>query len=278
VSDWYPGERDDDAASDVPTDSAGVSDLDWSGPADTARAADEAAPFADVADVAPAPTERGTAPVRSPRGSRSMGMRSSRGGGFWGFLVLAFVIGAAIGVGLLVWQRTTLLADIRSLERRLEASEASATASADQATQLEARLASAEASVTELTAQTAALTTELDTTKQALAAAQSNNASVTITERSVSPTSVEASHTLTLTAKVQGKADKVQMKLVGTGSVTYSKVYNLTKGTTTGGITTWSRKVTAPGKLGVYRYYATAYVGSKTTVMPGVSAWTFEVK
>jgi uncharacterized protein YhaN len=207
-----------------------------------------------------------------------MGMRSSRGGGFWGLLVLAFVIGAAIGVGLLVWQRTTLLADIRSLERRLEASEASATAAVDQATQLEARLASTEASVSELTAQNVALTTELDTTKQALAAAQSNSASLTITERSVSPASVEASHALTLTAKVQGKADKVQMKLVGTGSVSYSKVYNLTKGATAAGITTWSRKVTAPAKLGVYRYYATAYVGSKKSEMPGVSAWTFEVK
>jgi cytoskeletal protein RodZ len=277
VSDWYPGERDDDAASDVTDDAAGVSDLDWSGPAETPRTSDPASDLADVAVSAPATARRETAPISSPRGSRSMGMRTSRGGGFWGFLVLAFVIGAAIGVGLLVWQRTTLLADIRSLERRLEASEASATAAVDQVTGLEARLASTEASVAELTAKNTALTTELDTTKKALAAAQSSV--VTVTERTVSPTSVEASHSLTLTAKVQGTADKVQMKLVGTGGVSsYSKVYNLTKGATTSGITTWSRKVTAPGKKGTYRYYATAFVGSKKTEMPGVSAWTFEVK
>jgi hypothetical protein len=276
VSDWYPGERDDDVASDVSGDATGVSDLDWSEPTGTPSGADAVVPFADVASATPVTVQRETAPISSSRGSRSMGMRSSRGGGFWGFLVLAFVIGAAIGVGLLVWQRTTLLADIRSLERRLEASEASATAAIDEATQMEARLASTEASVAELTAQNTALTTELGTAKQALAAAQSS--AVTITERTVSPASVEASHALTLTAKVQGTADKVQMKLVGTGSVTYSKVYNLTKGATDGGITTWSRKVTAPGKLGVYRYYATAYVGTKKTEMPGVSAWTFEVK
>jgi hypothetical protein len=278
VSDWYPGERDEDVASDTTGGDAGFSDLDWSGPAAVSPAADVVTPAAGAVEAAPAAVEREVAPKSSPRGSRSMGMRSARGGGFWGLLVLAFVIGAAIGVGLLVWQRTTLLADITSLERKLEASEASATAATDQVTEMEARLASAEASVTELTTQNTALAAELATTKQALATAQANTAGVTITERTVSPASVEASHSLTLTAKVQGKADKVQMKLVGTGSVTYSKVYNLTKGTTTGDITTWSRKVTAPGKLGVYRYYATAYVGTKKTEMPGVSAWTFEVK
>ena len=112
----------------------------------------------------------------------------------------------------------------------------------------------------------------------ALAAAKSTG-SITITERTVSPTSVEASHTLTFQVKVQGAADKVQIKIVGTGSVSsYSKVYNLTKSSTAGDIVTWKRSVTAPGKKGTYRYYATAYVGTKKTEMPGVSPWTFQVK
>jgi hypothetical protein len=101
---------------------------------------------------------------------------------------------------------------------------------------------------------------------------------VTVTERTVSPTSVEASHSLTLTAKVQGNADKVSMKLVGINGVSYTKTYNLTKSSTSGSIVTWKRTVTAPGKKGMYRYYATAYVGTKAYEMPGVSAWTFEVK
>jgi cytoskeletal protein RodZ len=276
VTDWYPGERDDDAASGVPGDEAGVSDLDWSGPTATSRAADAGVPYAEAAGVAPVADERDVGRPNSSRGSRSMSARSARGGGFWGLLVLSFVIGAAIGVGLLVWQRTTLLADIRAIERRLEASEASATAAGQQVTDLEARLASSEASTAELTTQNEALNAELATAKAALAAAQST--AVTITERTASPASVDASHSITLSAKVQGAADKVQMKVVGTGTISYSKTYNLTKGTTTGGITTWSRKVTAPGKLGVYRYYATAYVGTKKTEMPGVTAWTFTVK
>ena len=45
-----------------------------------------------------------------------------------------------------------------------------------------------------------------------------------------------------------------------------------------GSIVTWTRSVKAPGNKGVYRYYATAYVGTKKTEMPGVSAWTFQVK
>lgn len=205
------------------------------------------------------------------------GMRISRVA-FWGFLALALVVGLAIGGGILVWQRTTLLSDIRKLETRLTAAEASMTSNADQLAQAQTQLASAEASMAGLTAQNTQLTSDLASTTAALAVAKSGTI-LTITERSVSPTSVEASHALILVAKVQGSATKVQMKIIGTGSVaSYSATYNLTKSTTAGGITTWKRSVSAPSKKGVYRYYATGYMGTKAFEMPGVSAWTFEVK
>lgn len=197
-------------------------------------------------------------------------------GTFWGFLVLALVIGLVIGLGVMVWQRASLTSDIRALETKLATAEASTTATAQQLQDLEARLASADASMTELTAQNAQLTADLAAAKTALAAATSST--VTITERAVSPTSVEASHTLALTVKVQGKADKVQMRIVGQSGITYSQTFNLTKSTTSGDIVTWKRSVTAPSKKGTYRYYATAYVGTKKYEMPGVSAWTFVVK
>ena len=205
------------------------------------------------------------------------GMRISRGA-FWGFLVLALVVGLAIGGGILVWQRTSLLSDIRKLETRLSAAEASMTSSADQLAQAQTQLASAEASIAGLAAQNTQLTSDLASATAALAAARSTTL-LTITERSVSPASVEASHALALTAKVQGNATKVEIKIVGTGTVaSYTKTYTLTKSTTTAGITTWKRSVTSPGKKGVYRYYATAYMGTKKFEMAGVSALTFEVK
>lgn len=205
-----------------------------------------------------------------------MDLRISRRG-FWGSLLVALVIGVVIGVGLLLWQRAALNSEIRALETKLATAEASSTATTQQTQDLETRLASVDASLTNLTAQNAQLAADLAAAKTALQAAQ-NPGAVTVTERTVSPTSVEASHNLTLTAKVQGKADKVQMKIVGTSGIVYSKVYNLTKSSTSGSVVTWKRTVTAPGKKGMYRYYATAFVGTKSYAMPGVSAWTFEVK
>lgn len=277
MSDWYPPASGDD---NTRVDDELLSDVDWSGAPTVPASAQESEPVAVQDDLVeeriPSAGRRGAAPVRR-QGSHSMeGMRISRGA-FWGFLALALVVGLAIGGGILVWQRTTLLSDIRKLETRLSAAEASMTSSADQFAQAQAQLASAEASITALTTQNTQLTSDLASVTAALAAAKAGTV-LTITERSATPASVVASKTLTLTAKVQGNATKVQMKIVGTGSVaSYSKTYTLTKSTTTGGVTTWKRAVTAPGKKGVYRYYATGFIGTKAFEMPGTT-WTFEVK
>jgi hypothetical protein len=291
VSDWQPTGRDDAGADGADLD---LSDLDWSGspgpeapPAPTAPAESYDEPVgykaAPVSFAQEEPlverdpvSERRSSPSARRQGSHAMDMRISRWG-FWGSLAAALVIGLVIGLGLLLWQRSTLNADIRALETSLATAEASATTTVQQIQDLEARLASADASMTDLTAQNTQLAADLAAAKKALTSAQSSG-TVTVTERAVSPTSVETSHSLTLTVKVQGKADKVQMKIVNSGGTAYSKVYNLTKSTTAGDIVTWKRTVTAPGKKGTYRYYATAYVGTKKYEMPGVSAWSFEVK
>jgi len=263
VTDWNsPGPVDDQP---VPDDDP-LSGVEWAGePAYVPTPASEQVqpePAAD--DYAPTRGRRGSA--GNGQGNHSMGMRISRGA-FWGFLALALVIGLAIGGGVLVWQRTALLSDIRALETRLSAAEASVTASADQLTALQTQLASSEASVADLMAQNTKLTSDLASVTAALAAAKaSTGGAITVTELTVSPTSVDTSKTVALQVKVQGKADKVQVRIAGTGSVSsYSKTYNLTKSTTVGDIVTWKRSVTGPGKKGTYRCYATGYVGSKKT-------------
>jgi hypothetical protein len=274
VSDWNtpgPVDGEPEASEDV------LAGVDWDG-APAYSPAEIPVPDAPAEEPLPPSRRRGAKPTAG-QGNHSMGMRMSRGA-FWGFFILALIIGLAVGGGALVWQRTTLLSDVRSLETRLAASEASMTAAAQELANAQPQLAAAQASVADLTSQNTQLTSDLATATAALAAAKSSTTTgILITERTATPASVVASHTLTLQVKVQGTADKVQMKIVGTGSVSsYSQTFNLTKSTTTGGIVTWRRTTTAPGKKGVYRYYATAYVGTKKTEMAGVSAWTFTVK
>ncbi|HEX9092424.1 MAG TPA: hypothetical protein VF902_00435 [Coriobacteriia bacterium] len=200
----------------------------------------------------------------------------------WALLAIGFAVGIALGAVLLLWQRFALNREIDALSARLESAEASATAASQLAEGYDLRLASAEASMQALTTQNSELASDLVGTRASLETANKQiaeaSSTVTITERSVSPTSVEASHSLVLQVKLQGKPDKVQMKIVGQSGVSYSKTFNLTKSTTSGNAQTWKRSVTAPPTPGTYRYYATAYVGTKSFEMPGVSAWTFEVK
>ncbi len=196
----------------------------------------------------------------------------------WGFLVAAFLVGAALGLGILLWQRSMLLTDARALQRKLDSAESSVSAAGLKLQDAQAALASSEASVTDLAARNTQLASDLSSATAALEAAKLVSSPVKVTERSVSPTSVEANKALTLTAKVQGRADKVQMKILGPSGGGYSKVYNLVRGTSSGGVDTWTRAVTAPSKAGTYRYFATAFVGTKAYEMPGTSAWTFAVK
>ena len=217
---------------------------------------------------------------RRAGGTRRLTRPSKRA--LWTFAAIGLAVGLALGIGLLVWQRVALLADKRVLQNQLAAVEESATASADQVATLEARMASMEATLAALSADNTRLSSDLASAQAALDAANTRlldaAKTLTITERSVSPQSVVKGASFVLEAKVKGTADKVQMKLVGTSPLTYSKVFNLTKVSTSSGVQTWKRTITAPTDIGVYRYYATAYIGTKSFEMPGVSAWSFEVK
>jgi uncharacterized membrane-anchored protein YhcB (DUF1043 family) len=196
---------------------------------------------------------------------------------FWGWVVVSLLVGLGIGLAIMFMQGAGRASEINKLKSQLtsRSQDASGTLS-----DLQARLAGAEASVTELTARNSQLTSDLASTQAALAAAKkttsstSSTGTLVITSRAVSPSRVATGASLTLTVKVKGHADRVRMEIIGTG---YDKLYYLTKVSTSGGVETWSHKVTAPSKKGTYRYYAGAFIGTKRFTMSGVSP-TFQVK
>lgn len=254
---------------------------DWDGGADE-----------PVAPVAEEPVPEGTAPDleepevefegAGPSGGSPFIMPTREGRSPWLYAVIGLVVGVLIGGGLLAWQRVAMLAEQRELEERLQSMEESASLSAEQVATMSERMATYEASLTAQASQITSLSSELASSQAALTLAESKIAqtakTLTITERSVSPESVEKGKSLTLVVKIKGKADEVSMKIVGVSSTSFSKTYSLTKTETVGGIETWTRTVDAPTTVGTYRYHATAKIGTKTFEMPGVSAWTFEVK
>ena len=98
-----------------------------------------------------------------------------------------------------------------------------------------------------------------------------------IIARSVDPPVSTVGDPLTFSAQVMGEADRVVMsgsRLDGTGAFDFE----LAKGATVDGVTTWSYVTSATSLTGVYRYFARAFAPDGTVVeMPGVSAWTFEI-
>lgn len=194
---------------------------------------------------------------------------------FWGWVVVSLLVGLLVGLGVMFIGRGSSSGEVTALEEKFAArsKEASDTIAA-----MQASLASAEASITDLTATNSQLASDLAAAQAAAQKTAVADNTLTITSRSVSPTSVEASHTLVLTVKVTGHPDKVRMQILGTGSLSYDEMYYLSKVSTSGGTEVWRRSIKAPAKKGVYRYYAGAFIGSKKVTMPGVSAWTFRVK
>ena len=99
-------------------------------------------------------------------------------------------------------------------------------------------------------------------------------AALRIVDYSVNPNSVHASAPLTCTVTVEGEATSVRMGLTGPSGST-SQTVNLTRGSTSGGITTWSSVTTAPVTVGGWRFGATAVAADGTEVIPdagGLSA------
>ena len=198
---------------------------------------------------------------------------------FWGWVVVSLLVGLLVGLGVMFIVRGSSAATVTTLEKQVATLSAQSKEASDTIAAMQASLASAEASITDLTAKNSQLTSDLATAKAAAKKTTVAAGSLTITSRSVSPQSVEASHTLVLTVKVTGHPDKVRMQILGTGSVSsYDQTYYLSKVSTSGNTETWRRSIKAPAKKGVYRYYAGAFIGTKKVTMPGVSALTFQVK
>lgn len=194
---------------------------------------------------------------------------------FWGWVVVSLLVGLLVGLGVMFIGRGSSSGEVTALEEKFAAQSKEAS---DTIAVMQASLASAEASITDLTATNSQLASDLAAAQAAAQKTAVADNTLTITSRSVSPTSVEASHTLVLTVKVTGHPDKVRMQILGTGSLSYDEMYYLSKVSTSGDTEVWRRSIKAPAKKGVYRYYAGAFIGSKKVTMPGVSAWTFEVK
>ena len=103
---------------------------------------------------------------------------------------------------------------------------------------------------------------------------QAAPAPLRIVDYSVDPNSVHAGAALSCIVTVEGEAAAVRMGLTGPSGSTPQTV-NLTRGSTSGGITTWSAVTTAPVTVGGWRFGATAVATDGTEVIPnagGLSA------
>ena len=196
---------------------------------------------------------------------------------FWGWVVASLLIGLGIGLTIMLVSGAAANDKLRVLQNRLNASgEGSSTVS------LQAQLTSLEASVTALTDQNAQLTADLAAANATIATLQgSSTASGTISfiARTASPSSVSPTGTLTLTVRVKGHPTKVTVRVVShTTGVTFDHTYTLKRIIKQTTAERWQIKVAAPTHAGTYRYAATAFIGTRSFVMAGVSAYQFTVK
>lgn len=195
---------------------------------------------------------------------------------FWGWVVASLVVGLGLGLGIMLWNSSAATSRIASLEARLSGASTDASAAVSAA---EARAAAAEASVSSLTAQNEQLTADLAAaggSQQATSATESS-ATIAVTSRTVTPSSVGTTGTITMTAKVTGHPGSVTMRIY-TSSKNFDKTYTLKKISTSGDSETWRLAAKAPSTAGKYNYFATAIKGSERVTMAGASPKSFVVK
>lgn len=113
------------------------------------------------------------------------------------------------------------------------------------------------------------------TTSEAPSTSSSKKTKPNIVSRSVEPEMVGPGEPMVLQVELEGDADKVSMEIKGTG---FQAIYWLKKVSDAGSKETWTKTIPAPSNPGLYRYYATAYLGSYQMSMPGISAWSFLVE
>ena len=195
---------------------------------------------------------------------------------FWGWVVVSLLVGLGIGFGTMLLLSSSRSDEVRTLNNRIGA--------------VQAQLTSAEASLTALTDQNAQLTLNLETANAQIASLQGTSSSTTdtstptpavslvVVSRTVTPSTVATSGTITMTAKVTGKPTKVTMRVyIKATPRTFDKTYTLKLVSTSGNTQTWRLKASAPKKVGTYLYFATAIRGSTKVTKTGASASTFKV-
>jgi hypothetical protein len=199
---------------------------------------------------------------------------------FWGWVFSSIVIGLLLGAGA-AWtiSRSSSAKQVDDLKQQLASEKSSA---ASNLASLQSRLDSANTSLTTVAQQVDQLKTAADaakaatTKKSSTSSTASSTVTLEVTSRSVSPSSIATGDAITLTAQVQGNADRVTMRIYSSGGSSYT--YSLKKSSTDGDASTWKRTVNGPKKAGTYHYYATAYAGTKSATMPGASPKTLTVK
>ena len=195
---------------------------------------------------------------------------------FWGWVIASMLFGLAVGLGIMLWRTASLGSQITVLQNRVNA----ASGATSDAASLQAQLASAEASITALTEQNSTLTSDLAAAnaKPKTTTKSSSTATVTIavTSRTLSPSTVATSGTITMTAKVTGSPTSVTMRVYN-ASKSFDKTYTLHRVSTSGKTQTWRLTVHAPTTKGTYHFYATAIKGSVRKTMSGASPGSFTV-
>ncbi len=196
---------------------------------------------------------------------------------FWAWVVLSIIAGALIGAGLSYLLGGGTRAQVSSLQAQLAAEKAAASGSAA----IQAQLRSAEASITSLTAQRSQLASEVAATRPKSTTSSTRPTSsvpVAVTARSIAPSTVTTSGSITMTAVVTGHPDTVQMRILGPDSTSTYRTYTLSRVSTSGGTETWRNTAPAPTRAGTYHYFAIATTGSTSVTKVGASPSVLTVK
>jgi hypothetical protein len=197
---------------------------------------------------------------------------------FWGWVFASMAVGLLLGaVGAYAVSRASTTQQIAELKQQLQTAmseSASSTAS------LQAQLDSRDASLTALSEKYATLEEQAAAAKTAAAKKTSSStttATLEVQVRTVRPSTVATGDDITLTARVQGKPDKVTMRIYNK-TTGYDETYKLKRSSHSDTTETWRLVIAAPKKKGTYSYYATAYQGDKSATQPGASPASFKVE
>jgi hypothetical protein len=190
---------------------------------------------------------------------------------FWLWIVLAFLVGLAPGLGLFYYKYTTANARAQALIDDKSTLTGKVATQDKQIAKLQSELASTQAVAAPIPASTPTPSTP---TTGAPAIPNVKPGEIAFVTRTAAPDPVAVGGALKIATLVAGSATDVYMQIKSADGLT-SKVYKLKKGATDGKATTWSRDdATAPKTAGDYSLFVWGFVGKAKTVMPGVGKLT----